>query len=377
MYISSVMLGFPVKNLTPISSRSISQSITPQLKQDTFVKSSQVSFGSATSKSAPLKKLKNMIDPYSGITMLSSEELSMAEKALSKCKDAKTTIKVLSRYTKNMLPVEKEMFEIFKGYSKKNPSGTFVDCLNSLRPEAHKKLMLEEFDILDKVDDMSRGASPDLALAVRHKTTKCRDVILKDDPEKPFKRKTLITSLDEITPNSAEQNLFNSLKEQVEYLPTSGTSKNAFIVKYTDKSKPRTHGEIAKRLLRPALQSAEHIHPDSLGGANALGNFILTSAGRNSERGNMPLEKFIEKYPNIPNYMQTHVDQIMDNVYKGNLKGYEDYPYLLKESLNNESKGLINIDLSKYKYSKEEAENLVKSANIPKTSGYNFDPNKI
>lgn len=348
MYISSVMLGFPVKNLTPINNRNVSQPVTPKLKQDTFVKSSQVNFGSATSQSAPLKKLRNMIDPYSGITMLSSAELSMAEKALDKCHDAETSVKVLSRYTKNMLPVEKEMFEIFKKYSKQKPNGTFVDCLNNLRPDAHKKLMLEEFDILDKVDDMSRNASPDLALAVRHKTTKCRDVILTDNPMKPFKRKTLITSLDEIIPRKNEQELFDRLKEQVEYLPTSGTSKNAFIVKYTDTVKPRSHEEIAKRLLRPSVQTAEHIHPDSLGGANALGNFILTSAGRNSERGNMPLPKFIEKYPDIPKYMQTHVEQIIDNINGGKLQGYEDYPLKLQKTLYKESKGLIDLDLSKY-----------------------------
>ena len=371
------MLGFPVKNLTPVNNRRLHQPMPPQIKQDTFVKSSHVSFGTATSKSAPLKKLRNMIDPYSGITMLSSDELSMAEKALDKCKDAKTTIKVLSRYTKNMLPVEKDMFEIFKEYSKKNPSGSFIDCLNNLRPEAHKKLMLEEFDILDKVDDMSRMASSDLALAVRHKTTKCRDVILNDNPEKPFKRKTLINSLDEIIPNKNEQELFNRLKEQIEYLPTSGTSKNAFIVKYTDSSKPRTHEEIAKRLLRPALQSAEHIHPDSLGGANALGNFILTSAGRNSERGNMPLPNFITKYPDIPRYMQTHANQIIDNIHKEKLKGIEDYPYLLKDSLYKESNGLISLDLSKYKYSKEDAEKLVIEAKKPKIKEFNFDPYKI
>ena len=348
MYISSVMLGFPVKNLTPINNRNVSQPITPKLKQDTFIKSSQVNFGSATSQSAPLKKLRNMIDPYSGITMLSSDELSMAEKTLDKCHDAQSSVKVLSRYTKNMLPVEKEMFEIFKEYSKQNPNGNFVDCLNSLRPKAHKKLMLEEFDVLDKVDDMSRNASPDLALAVRHKTTKCRDVILTDNPMKPFKRKTLITSLDEIIPTKKEQKLFENLKEQVEYLPTSGTSKNAFIVKYTDTARPRTHEEIAKRLLRSSLQTAEHIHPDSLGGANSLGNFILTSAGRNSERGNMPLPKFIQKYPDIPKYMQTHAEQIIDNINNGKLQGYEDYPFKLKKTLYNESKGLIDLDLSNY-----------------------------
>ena len=379
MYNLLVSAKFPVWNQTSVDYRCSPKPLDKRLQQDIFIKSSPVNFKSATSNSAPLKTLRGMIDPYSGITMLSNDELNTAEKLLGKCLDAKSAVKVLSRYTKNMLPTEKKMFSIFKDYAKKNPNGTFVTCLKGLRPDAYKKLLLEEFDVLDSVDDLSRNMSPDLALAVRHKTTRCRDIILKDDPNNPFKRKTLISSLDEISVSGTEKKLFEKLKERARYLPTSGSSENAFIVKYTDTAKPRSHQEIAKRLLRPSLQSAEHIHPDSLGGANSLGNFMLTSAGRNSERGNMPMPKFIEKYPDIPKYTQMHVEQIIDNIHNGKLKGHEDYPYKLKQSLNNESNGLINLDLSSYKYSEEEAENLVllnKTKSDTKKE-FNFDPFKI
>lgn len=363
MYNLLVSARYPVWNPTSVDYRCSPKPL--RLQQDTFIKSSPVSFKSATSNSAPLKTLRGLIDPYSGITMLAKDELNAAESILSKCYDAKSAVKVLSRYAanNNLLPTEKKMFYIFKNYAKKNPNGTFVDCLNGLRPEARKKLMLEEFDVLDSVDDLSRNMNTDLALAVRHKTTKCRDIILQDNPENPFKRKTLLNSLEEIPHKPSENKLIEDLKQRIEYLPTSGTSVNAFIVKYTNPNDKRKHTEIAKRLLRPSVQSAEHIHPDSLGGANSLGNFILTSAGRNSERGNMSLEEFIKKYPDIPKYTQMHAEQIFDNIHKGKLKGHEDYPYLLKESLYNESKGLININTYSYKYSREKAQKMVDSYN--------------
>ncbi len=348
MYNLLVTSRCPVWNQTSVDYRCSPIPLNKSIQQDVFVKTAPVYFKSATSNSAPLKTLRGLIDPYSGITMLAKDELNSAEKILSKCPDAKSAVKALSRYAdnNNLLPIERKMFNIFKNYAKKNPNGTFVDCLNKLRPEARKKLMLEEFDVLDSVDNLSRNMSTDLALAVRHKTTRCRDIILNDNPDNPFKRKTLLNSLEEIKYKPAEKDAVETMKRQIEYLPTSGTSVNAFIVKYTNPNDRRSHSEIAKRLLRPSLQSAEHIHPDSLGGENSLGNFMLTSAGRNSERGNMPLPEFIKKYPDIPKYTQKQAEQIIENIHKGKLKGHEDYPIKWKESLFNESEGQIDLDLT-------------------------------
>ena len=45
----------------------------------------------------------------------------------------------------------------------------------------------------------------------------------------------------------------------------------------------------------------------------------------------------------------------MNEIYKGHLKGNETYPYKIKERLDKESNHKIVLDLSKYRYSYEQA----------------------
>ena len=147
------------------------------------------------------------------------------------------------------------------------------------------------------------------------------------------------------------QDVFEQLKERAIYLPTSVTSENAFIVKYAG----RTQQEIAKRLIRTSIGTIEHIKPDSLGGANSIDNFMLVSGNANSTRANMPLAKFIERFPNIPKNCQKYINQIIKIIHNGGFKGYETYPYQIKRTLNAESEGGIVLDLSKYKYTEDGA----------------------
>lgn len=321
---------------------------------DTFYKTNAISFQANTSAGNPLKKLKGLKCPYFGVEMLSGYEIARLENRLDKCNNVKDVIKVLSKYTKYMQATERKMYKRFLAISKISPQKTLPECLKLWYDEAIIKLKLEEFNVLDDVDKISLDLSPQNALAVHEKTTKCRQVILENNKADTFKRKILLTSLDDIKPkNTNQENLvLEKLKDRAVYLPMSGTSENAFIVKYVD----RTQQEIAKRIIRPSVATIEHIQPNSLNGENTIGNFMLASAGANSMRSNMPLSKFIEMFPTVPKKCQIYIDQIINLIHKGQLKGNETYPYKVKKKLEEESKGKISLDLSKYKYSELEAQ---------------------
>ena len=92
-----------------------------------------------------------------------------------------------------------------------------------------------------------------------------------------------------------------------------------------------------------------------MGGLNTIGNFLLTTAAGNRNRENMPLTEYIKRFPKIPNYMQMYIEDIINEIHNGGLKGNETYPYKIKEKLMKESEGRIMISLSNYKYTKEEA----------------------
>lgn len=327
-----------------------------KLQNDTFTRSNPVSFTSNTSAGNILKKLADITDPYTGVKMLRGSVMSKIEKKLDSCDTIVQTVKVLSKYTKYMQPTEKKMYRRFAKYAKLNPDKTIPDYLKSVYDDSITRLKLEEFIVLDDVDKISRDLSPQTALALRKKTTRCRTVILENKAEDTFKRKTLLSSLDEISPLKREEEIFERLKDRAIYLPTSGSSENAFVVKYVN----RSHQEIAKRILRASVATIEHIEPDSLGGGNILSNFILASANMNSYRSNMSLAKFIARFPKVPRYCQTYIEEIIQAIHKGKLKCSETYPFEVAKTLKKQSEGKIILDLSSYKYTEKQAQNIMR-----------------
>lgn len=311
---------------------------------------------SGTSAGNVLKKLHNITCPYTGIKMISGSSVNRVNKHLSACNTVSKVIKELTPYKDYLQPVEKLMFERFAEYAKRYPDGILPDCLSEMYDGCLTKLKLEEFLVLDAVDKISLQMSPNTAFALRHKTTRCRQVILENNQEDTFKRKTLLNSLDEIKPEPYEKTIFEEMKDRALYLPTSSTSVNAFVVKYAG----RSHDEIAKRLLRASEATIEHVLPDSKGGKNSISNFLLVSSKGNSLRENIPLVKFIARFPNIPELCQKYIEEIIRAIYKGELKRNETYPYKIQRTLEKESKGKIKLDLSEYKYSPKEAKMRVK-----------------
>ena len=332
-----------------INSKSVSDNPISYVNlQAGFIKSDIVSFRSSTSNGNVLKKLKDITCPYTGIKMITGSMLAQIEGKLDKANTAKKAVTVLKKYKKYMQPTEKIIFEKFENYAKTSPDGNFQECLKQLYGESFTKLQLEEFYVLDDVDKISAKLSPKTELEIRKKTTRCREVILANNPGDTFKRKTLLSSLEEVKPQKDELNILEELKDRAIYLPTSGSSENAFVVKYA----PRTHNEIAKRLIRVSLATIEHIVPDSLGGGNILSNFMLASASANNARSNMPLTKFIDMHPNIPKNCQKYINEIIGAIKSGKLKRHDSYPFDLKETLKDASNGRIVLDLSDYKIKK-------------------------
>lgn len=304
-----------------------------------------------TSAGKPLRKLKDITCPYRGIKIIPSDTIKSFEKSLKHCINAKTSVELLAKYQENMLPVEKSIFAIFKDFALLNPDDNLQNCLQMIKTNCLTKLKLEEMEVLDDVDMLTRKLSPSTALKIRTKTTKCRQIIISNNKHDTFKRKTFLNSLEEIVPKENEREIFNDIKNKALFLPTSESSRNAFVVKYSK----RRQDEIIRRLFIASTGSIEHVTPASNGGLNTIGNFLLTSASGNRYRENMPLPEYIKRYPQIPQYMQMYIDDIIREIHNGSLCGNETYPYKIKKKLFEESEGRILISLSAYKYSEEEA----------------------
>lgn len=339
------------------SSVSKPQQKKPRITQENYLYYYyDIPFKGSTSAGKPLRTLKDITCPYRGVKIIPGSALKGFEKLLSRCQTSKDIVELLSQYYDNLLPTEKSMYAIFKDFSMLNPDDNIKNCLQMLYTNCLTKLKLEEFNVLDDVDIMSRKLSPNTALKLRAKTTRCRQIILDNKLQDTFKRKIFLNSLDEIIPNENEREIFADIKNKALFLPTSGSSKNAFVVKYSR----REQEEAARRIFIGSTGSIEHVTPESLGGINTIGNFLLTTADGNRYRENMPLTEYIKRHPNIPLYMQQYIDDVIRNVHEGKLKGNETYPYKIKKKLMEESNGRIMISLGRYKYTEEEAADAVR-----------------
>ncbi|MBE7705542.1 MAG: HNH endonuclease [Cyanobacteria bacterium SIG29] len=305
----------------------------------------------STSAGKPLRKLKNVICPYRGIKIIPCEQIAIFEKKLLKVKTAFEAIELLSFYHENMLPTEKMLFAIFSDFVKLNPDDNLQNCLKMIRESALTRLKLEQMEVLDDVDILTRKLCSKTALEVRAQTVKCRQLIISNTQRGFFKRKNFLASLENIVPLENERETLNDIKNKALFLPTSESSKNAFIVKYSKRSQI----EIARRLFIASSGTIEHVVPASMGGANTISNFLLTCAGGNRYRENMPLPEYIKRHPKIPEYAQDYIDCIIDAIHNRQLQGNETYPYKIKKRLFEESLGRINISLAEYTYSEEDA----------------------
>lgn len=310
----------------------------------------------STSAGKPLRRMKNVICPYRGVEIIPSSAIKDFEKKLAKTKTAAETLHLLSFYKKHFLPTEASMFSIFKNFVETNPDDNLQNCLQMIRTNSLTKLKLEQLEVLDKVDILTYKLCSRTALEVRERTTKCRQLILSDNERMFFKRKIFLNSLENISSKENEKEIISEIRNKALFLPTSESSKNAFIVKYSK----RTQSEIARRLFIASTGTIEHIIPASMGGANSIGNFLLTSASGNRYRENMLLTEYIKRHPNIPQYVQKYINCVINEIHNGYLQGIETYPYKIKQKLFEESNGRILISLSSYKYSENEALELVK-----------------
>ena len=170
-----------------------------------------------------------------------------------------------------------------------------------------------------------------------------------------FKRKSFLYALENIkAKNPYEERVLSEIRNLALFLPTSGSSENAFIVKYSR----RQERDVLIRLLIGSVATIEHVRPHSMGGKDIISNFLLVSNNGNKYRENIPLSVYIDRNPSIPEYCQTQIEEIISSIHRGAMKGNESYPYQIKNTLFEESEGRILLDLSSYRYSEKKAQEL-------------------
>jgi len=362
-----------------------------QLTNDIFVKSSDISFTSNTSEGHIFREFDKLHDPYSGILMLTQDQFNEATEGINSATTPKEMLDAVSPYTDYMHPVQKEIYYFLKKFNKKYPEAKLKDGILVQFPKAILRLREKERDILLSINDyatyltdkalkkqlknrinigigrthidpqiiLPKSISPEFMeqimsnpndtynkLLENNSLDMVSEKIRKEKLLSPFRRQHLIKGLDKLAERAKgdDKIIFEEIKVIYDRLPQSRKDKDAFIVKYAQPG--RDDKEIAMRLLLPSVMTIEHIKPDDNGGLNHIKNFMPVSELWNCDRSNTPLDKYVKIYPAIPSYCQLFVDDIIDLINQDKLKGYEWYPFILRDTLLKESNGLIDIKIT-------------------------------
>lgn len=353
----SAISGFRISAFNPFNNKQHSSAANVfSLKHDTFECSNIVFLGSATSAGNPLKKLNNAPDPFFGKPMITSPNMTKILSKLDSCTTVKKAVNYLKKYKPYMQETELAIFERFESLAPNSPRTQFQDLLKFWYDDAIKNLKLEEFEVLDDIDKTSQSLTVDTQLNIRKQITNCRLQIFDNNPENTFKRKSLLTALDNIQIKDGEEKVFEEIIDKADCLPSSATSVNAFIVKYSD----RSHEEIAKRIIRMSELTIDHLRAKARGGPNSLKNFVPASVKANSLKGSSLLEKFVKRFPQITENFQIYMEYIINLIHNGGLAGHQTYPYAINKTVFHESGGQIKLNLSNYRYSGKQARKLEK-----------------
>lgn len=167
-----------------------------------------------------------------------------------------------------------------------------------------------------------------------------QDIIDKINRNKNVKREGILKTLRENAETLGNEENTHKITDVAISLPTDLSCIEKMISKYSGQDSK----SIAIRLTNPAKMTAEHVHPHALGGPDNTANYIGECADCNNDRGTIPLDKWMEKYPDMPYNTQRYVDEVTDRIVKGEVGAhYDDYPIDVEKVMKTETQGVIKL----------------------------------
>jgi len=315
------------------------------------------------------KELKNLPCPCCGRKMTINKEIEDFVKNMTEA-TGKDIVTNLEKYKDRLPFTERNVSNILIHLAENNEDSGLKRLLNQKFTKIKHKLEEKQKGILKEIADLAEDLT-DETYNIIHKDIAAIDLIIKEGKNgDPFKRKKLIQGLEKVRDNETNANnkeILENIVKKAENMPTSSTDVNAFIVKYSR----RESSEIAHRIIEPSQSTAEHIHPHSNKGSNNPSNYLAECKKCNNDRGNMSYVKWLKIHPEMINNVQKYMDEIIDRIVNGEIKGYDFYPQAVKKAVYEESGHQINLDILKMdeykmeKLKKTEQSGLVLPSDTP------------
>lgn len=318
-----------------------------------------VHFGTTFSKEVmTLKKLHGIPCLYCGKAMIPRHIYeSLLKLNGTPINDTKTVIHLVRKYKKLLPPVEKTVFTEMEKMHQQNPTMTLKSMFVALRPNYLWELNNQQISVLNQINEASKILPKGKRLGLLAITQKAKTAILSTNTKNHFKNETFCKELGAYLNTLQDRKMLKKIAKIATKMPSSKNNAGAFIVKYsnfalTDEPENVFAQNLGQKLLARLVVSVEHLKPQNkwekdVKGKNELTNIALAHSHCNGKRSSIRLSLFVKEHPEIHKSAQRQADYIIDLINEGKVKYCEKYPHILQKALRRESKGQINIDISR------------------------------
>lgn len=306
----------------------------------------QIKFGAGGYK-FDLKSVRGLPCPYCGKTMITTDEQVEFGKKMAELTGKKLRKALKHIAEEKQFPIEQKIAQLLIKQSQQRPEKNAQELLIMMFPKAEEKLIAQQKEILKPLPDIMNKLQGETKQHSMHKLGTINEIIDHCAPDYIFKKKQAIGGfyrMFEQETNPANKQILDRSLQILSTLPTSANNINAFIVKYSR----RSSREIGERLLDPLLTSTEHLKPSSKNGESKAYNYLVAHKDCNTKRSSEDLNVFIDKNPHIVPLIENHVKIVTQKILNYEVFGLSHYPIQIARTLNEESKGKINIDTNEY-----------------------------
>lgn len=297
---------------------------------------------------------------------------------LSRVQYTKKVLNVVQKHKDALFPPEKSIFETIKKHHEKHPDKSLGEIVQTLRPMYENFLIDENMTIIESIEKLVPNLSEKNKEVAVELINEAKDSIYNKQGSATFNNKNFVRTFWKMRKDTSDERLAGNIIKIAASFPTPETSANAFFIRFFPSNikvgeKAKSNGsvqqadkDIVQRLMIRSLASVEHIKPQndfygSPAEMNSIENLALAHSHCNNDRAHSDLSNYVKKHPSLSRYIQKQVDFIIDMINKHVLKNCDNYPKSIRAAYLSESKGLIDIDISKLKI--DDANNFDSSIN--------------
>ncbi len=308
----------PIKNSIKKQQSAIKFQTVP-LQNDVFIKNAVIFKGDACSTSNfKIKTIENLHCPVCGYIMLNPEQQEMfvqdvydkkgedLAKTLEKYEDESIfTHKQTPRKKSIFNPQRQQVVNIIKNLALKHPDLDLAQLVQLQANSSMPSLIEQQLAITTELKEYVKQNinSPDKLQSLNN-TIFEHETRIKGKSPIDFSRKVFIYEILKIVDEDENKERINEI---VSKLPNSKNDINSFFVKY---SKNKTSKEIALKIIEQSKPTAEHLFPESKGGANSISNYICDCAVCNNKRRDLDFFDWQKEIPNFQQRLQEYLKTI-------------------------------------------------------------------